>query len=977
MPAGAWNRVQELFLDAVDLPSGERDRFLDEACRGDAELRRDVDSLLAADSESGERIIEAIERTAQSVLGAETVVGSRIGSYRVIRELGRGGMGSVYLAVRDDDQYEKQVAIKLIRRGMDTDDVLDRFRHERQILANLEHPYIARLLDGGTSPDGRPFFVMEYVQGRPLDQYCRERELSVRERCRLFLKVCEAVSFAHRSLVVHRDLKPGNILVTPDGSPKLLDFGVAKLLDPSAASGRTMTVLAMRPLTPEYASPEQVRSGQISTATDVYTLGAILYELLSGKRPHEFSSYSPIELERVICDVDPPPPSETNAALRKQLAGDLDAIVAKAMRKEPELRYASVEQMAEDLNRYLNGWAVEARQGSFTYRAAKFLRRNRTAIAVGVLFAAALIGGAAVATIQAIRASREQARAEHQRELALQSEARAEASRREAEREAAEAQTQRSYADSQRHEAELQSLAAETQRRLAERRFEQVRQLARKFLLDFHDAIAKLPGSTPARKMVVETGLQYYDGLVREAHGNPELLKEIARGYDRLGDVQGNPYYANLGDLNGALASYRKALGIRERISDHSPVFVSERIRGNSKIGQILTVQGDLKTASSTLESNIAMGEADPTAHSYEVRDALANAYSSYGDLKMRMASFGEAIAPFTKLLAVSEDLAREGRDPAGEQRGISLAHTKLGDALNRLDRQGDALDQLRLALEIDQRQVAADPNNVPQMRKLFITYIMMGRALRTRSGARLGQPGEARTVLEAAANLADKMAAADPNNNQTLADVMNARSSLGDYLRQQNEIDAAVASYRIAVEVTERMRASGPLALLNLDPFVQARHRLGIGLIAAGKPEEALASFRSAAEALAVAEKQNPGMIRIVTRRAEILEGEGQAYALEKRWQDAIEAMSVTVVLFEDLRKRDPQNDQFLNEQPEKYAMLADYYAGAGQLDAASRALHTSLDRMREIEAKRALIKEEQDDRATRMAKLAEWERK
>ena len=308
-------------------------------------------------------------------------MGSRIGAYRLVGEIGRGGMSTVYLAVRDDDQFQKQVAIKLIRRGMDTEDMLDRFRHERQILANLEHPYIARLLDGGTAPDGRPFLVMEYLQGEPLDGYCRNQGLNLRARCRLFLKICEAVSFAHRNLVVHRDLKPGNILVGADGAPKLLDFGVAKLLDAKTGSGQTATAVALRPMTPDYASPEQFRGEAITTAADVYSLGAILYELLTEQRPHRFSSYGLRELERAICETEPVRPSEcaklSKIPWRGQLRGDPDAIVAKALRKEPAQRYASVDHLAADLTRYLEGWPVQAHRGDVGYRARKFLRRNR------------------------------------------------------------------------------------------------------------------------------------------------------------------------------------------------------------------------------------------------------------------------------------------------------------------------------------------------------------------------------------------------------------------------------------------------------------------------------------------------------------------------------------------------------------------------------------------------------------------------
>jgi len=593
-----WERVQEIFLEAADLRPSERATYLDSACGDDAGLRLEVESLLQEDGAAEATLDAAIRAEAASLLQEPLLASPRLGAYRVIEEIGRGGMGSVYLAERDDDQYRKQVAIKVVKRGMDTEEVLRRFRHERQILAGLEHPYIARLIDGGTTPDGRPFFVMEKVEGEPINVYCTSHKLDVEARLRLFLRVCEAVSHAHGALVVHRDLKPGNILVTAEGVPKLLDFGVAKLLDPESDPGLTATSHGGGALTPEYASPEQVRGLPVTTASDVYALGAILYELLTGARAQKIDTHTPLEIDRVVCQTEPVPPSSAARGLNR----DLDNIVLMAMRKECERRYQSVEQLSADIDRYLSGMPVVARQDSFTYRAGKFIRRNRLAVTAAALVFGSLVAGVVVSVHQARQAEAARQAAETQRQAADRERARAEMERQRAQASQRDAEREAANAGEQRHEAELQRVAAETQRQLADRRFEQVRQLAGKFLLDFHEAIAKLPGSTPARKMVVETGLQYYDSLAREAAGNRDLLEEIARGYDRLGDVQGNPYTANLGDLRGALASYKKSLAIRDRISDPSPAFLRDRVLGKVRIGQILSSQGDLKGAETALQ---------------------------------------------------------------------------------------------------------------------------------------------------------------------------------------------------------------------------------------------------------------------------------------------------------------------------------------------------------------------------------------
>lgn len=421
-----WQRIQELFSAAVDLNEQERAAFLSRSCAEDATLRAEVESLIS----SGEKADGFIEAAIIGAIGtleneSEPTTGNRVGPYRIERELGHGGMGNVFLAVRDDDEYQKQVAIKVVRDGLRSRELLRRFRNERQILANLDHPNIARLLDGGTTEAGLPYVVMEYADGEPIDSYCDRHRLSITERLNLFRSICSAVHHAHQNLIVHRDLKPSNILVTTDGTLKLLDFGIAKLLNPEPTKDmEPLTRTNLRLMTPEYASPEQVRGLPITTASDVYALGVVLYELLTGQRPYQFKSYTASEMERIICEQEPRKPSiavthgeegpeaedgpgksagadalsrkrgSTTDKLRRQLHGDLDNIVLKAMRKDSARRYASVEQFSEDIRRYLAGLPVVARGDSFRYRTQKFVGRHRIGLlasSVVVLLVAALI----------------------------------------------------------------------------------------------------------------------------------------------------------------------------------------------------------------------------------------------------------------------------------------------------------------------------------------------------------------------------------------------------------------------------------------------------------------------------------------------------------------------------------------------------------------------------------------------------------
>jgi eukaryotic-like serine/threonine-protein kinase len=439
-----WKQVKGILEAALEASSKERAALLDKACLDDPALRKEVEELLASYDE------DFLEQTPLDGLKqalaedqSQALEGHFIGPYKIIRELGKGGMGAVYLALRADDQYKKRVAIKLVKRGMDTDEVLNRFRHERQILASLDHPNIARLLDGGTTEDGLPYFVMEYIEGQPIDKYCDDNRLTTVERLKLFQTVCSAVHYAHQNLVVHRDLKPSNIIVTNEGVPKLMDFGIAKLLNPDLyAQTLVPTALSLRLMTPDYASPEQVKGKGITTASDVYSLGVMLYELLTGHRPYQFKTYTPQEIERVICEEQPEKPStainrvETTPTpdgatkimitpelvsrtregqvdkLKKKLAGDLDNIVLMAMRKEPLRRYASVEQFSEDLRRHLEGLPCLARKDTFAYRTGKFMRRNKIAVAVAAAFLILTVASAVLIVKQSIRAARERDKAQ-------------------------------------------------------------------------------------------------------------------------------------------------------------------------------------------------------------------------------------------------------------------------------------------------------------------------------------------------------------------------------------------------------------------------------------------------------------------------------------------------------------------------------------------------------------------------------------
>lgn len=448
-----WKQIDDIFAAALERPPSERDAFVEAACGGDAQLLAEVRSLLEAEAEAESALGESVDHFAApliSRLHAEEEAaerdfmppGTRVGPYRIVEEIGRGGMGAVYRAERADGEFEQTVAIKVVKRGMDTDEVLRRFRRERQILASLQHPNIAALLDGGATGDGRPYLVMEYVDGEPIDLYCDRRRFDIRERLTLFRTVCQAVEYAHRHLVVHRDLKPSNILVAADGTVKLLDFGIAKLVNEDTDGELAATRTGLRLLTPDFASPEQVLGLPVTTASDVYALGTVLYALLCGRRAFALSGLTLSEAERVVLDEDALPPSTvigralrgragddavdperaaeiaharatTPQLLRRRLAGDLDTITLTALAKAPERRYGSPAHLADDIDRYLSGRPVLARPDGFVYRASKFVRRHRAGVAAAVVVCLSLFSGLGAALWQARRAQQE-------RDVALQ-----------------------------------------------------------------------------------------------------------------------------------------------------------------------------------------------------------------------------------------------------------------------------------------------------------------------------------------------------------------------------------------------------------------------------------------------------------------------------------------------------------------------------------------------------------------------------
>jgi eukaryotic-like serine/threonine-protein kinase len=503
-----WERQKDLFEAALALAPAQRGTFLDEACGGDGGLRRAVEELLDAHGEAGGFLSGPIELdTVTGEPGGTGAVPERIGPYQILDTIAHGGMGTVYRAVRVDDAFRKTVALKLVR-GRQPHSFERRFRQEREILARLQHPNIATVLDGGTTENGQPYLVMEYLDGRPITDFCASRGLGTGARVALFRSVCDAVQYAHQNLVIHRDIKPANVLVDAHGVPKLLDFGIAKLLASGVESDIAPTATVLPLMTPEYASPEQVKGQPVTTASDVYSLGVLLYELLAGRRPYDVPTDSLEGIVQAVCETEPRAPSEIVASSRPELRGDLDTIVLKALRKEPERRYRTAHELSEDLRLHLEGLPVAARADTIRYRTGKFVRRHRTGVAAAVLVTASLVGGIVSTTRQA---------------------------------------------------------------RLAERRFDEARRLIHTLIFDLQPKMSAVPGTTALRKDLIESTLTYLEALARDAGDDPALLRELAASYVQLARVQGIPGEANVGNLQAARRTLEAAERLVERLLTLDP----------------------------------------------------------------------------------------------------------------------------------------------------------------------------------------------------------------------------------------------------------------------------------------------------------------------------------------------------------------------------------------------------------------------
>lgn len=755
-----WNKLNQVFDQVSNMTEEERRALLTELQIKDASLFHELGDLLSLEEDS-EDFLESPIKIEFPPAGTHHFVGKKIGPYTIVREIARGGMGIALEAVRTDGEFEQRVAIKIMDRGLFAFDLVERFRRERQIHASLEHPNIVTLMDGGVTEQSLPFFIMEFVDGKRIDEYCRVNELDIDARCKLFLQICDAVGHAHRRLVVHRDLKPSNILVNQDGQVKLLDFGIAKMVESDAAF---QTLTRGAPLTPGYSSPEQIRGKSISTLCDIFSLGIVFCEMICSASPNEIFGVDKMELPAAICKSEHIPPSRLAAKgspfsrLSRQKKNDLEKIIAKALRKEPDQRYSSTELFADDIRAFLNGLPVKAHPPSIKYRASKFIRRNFYA-AAGTLAALLLIVFGASAAV-------------------------------------------------------WQSRIAVRNQKLAEDRFEQVRKVANSLIFDYHDEIAKLEGSTKLREKLVVDAVNYLNAISQGDLSDPALVKELAVAYRKIADVYGSPYNSNLGRLEDALINHQKSVALLEKAATDLPSDLDikvELVQSLQQLSIAFSRNEDPESAKSCIFKAIRIAETMPDVESVAGQNRLLRIKLHEADTSW---SIRERLDKYTSNLPAIEALQNKYPNDETLIRLRLIYESRSGNAAKWLGFDAADAGDPDAAMRFYQTSLVHHQNNLSQSELFeslfpddarntvgrFVAHINLADVF-----VRLRRPEDAKTHLKIAKTAVAKMQE-DPDNKEARKDDLDVFNTEQDLLIYQEDVKAAIKLLEKSISLADEL---------------------------------------------------------------------------------------------------------------------------------------------------------------------------
>ena len=780
-------QVAELVKSALECAPEKRAEFLDESCQGDDGIRAEVDSFLQFQDEASQFIEQGALHVAAETIARDPELPSlrQIEGYQIISRIGVGGMGEVYLA--QETKLRRKVALKLVRAGMDTAEIVTRFRHEEQILASLNHPNIAQLYGAGVAVGDIPYFEMEYVAGTRIDEYCNAQALSTAARLQLFRKVCAAVHYAHQRLVIHRDLKPSNILVTSDGEPKLLDFGIAKLVE--GQDGFTQMQTLPGAMTPDYASPEQIRGEAMTTSSDVYSLGVLLYEILTGRRPYRLKTRSAAEIAHAITDQEPERPStaiakgagnsKTQTPNPKLLRDDIDNVVLMALRKEPQRRYASVEQFSEDIRRHLEGRPVIAHKNTIAYRATKFVKRQKLAVAAALLILTTLVAAVILTT---------------------------------------------------------------RQQRRAERRFNDVRQLSNALLFEIAPRIERLEGSTDAREALVRRALEYLDSLGQESADDAQLQGELAAAYEKVGEIQGAPRKPNLSDFSGAIASYEKAQVIRRRWLEKNPADPEARRRLAANLHELSSIRfwtgdiaGSLRDGDISLKLYETLVAEQPTA--IELKLALIESTLEYASILFEKQQFAQTYPYLRTALASLEAIRRARPGDREVLHLLGLGHTQFGVSLSWGGKQAEGESEMMKALAIREPLVQQHPNDAIVRHGLWLTYLQASSVYEEVN------PALSEEFALKALRLVSETVEKDAFNTQARQSLAQSHSKLAASFINAKKPSEAIKHSEKALEILAELERNEPRN-------ITYKRRIGVGYTRLGDARHQLGDLHGALEA-------------------------------------------------------------------------------------------------------------------------------
>ena len=797
MDKSLWEQLKPILEIALTLDSTDRDAYLKSACAGNIKLYEESLNLLANESPVTFELSQAL-----SVTQAESHYheGQILGHYKLIKEIGRGGMGAVFLAERTDGEYDQKVAIKILQDGRTSDALIQKLRNERQILANLKHPNIVNILDGGTTDEGIPFIVMEYVEGTCITDYVEAHHLGLHEKLRLFQKLCEVISFAHQRIIIHRDIKPSNILISQTGEIKLLDFGIAKILNQQGQSFQDTQQLF---ITPDYASPEHIKGQPLTISSEVYSLGILLYQILTGINPFKSDQKNLSELIDLICTYNPPPPSKRNPRKNDKREGDIDNICLKALRKDPFERYQSVDHLSQDISRYFQHLPVTATRDQWSYRAKKFIDRNRIYIFSGLLIFLITLAGLFSSLYQAGK---------------------------------------------------------------AKAMFNDLRGLTGSMLFEFYDGVAALEGATSVKELVVSKTLTYLDKMESRNAGNPDLMNDVSDGYQRLGDIQGNSYYANLGLAEDAFKSYSKSVMISERLVSKyakNQKYMLSLALAYLGTGDITYTLNQLDTALSFYKKGnqllLQLSAAYPDSIQYKL--ILSQSYTRIGDVSgmygySNLGNTTMAIACYNKSVEILDQLISKDSDNAVFRNSLAASLSMLASLYTVTGNYNEAIDKGYKSVASFEALLSQEPNNYLRM-----THNLLAKNALREPLTEVLRSGEALALLKDVELHLLESQRMDPPNKHIKTNLAINYNAIGRVLSENGEYANAIKTFQNAYAVTQEMIKDdvGNPEVLRSTGFTL--EFMGDAYLANEKYAEAKKKYT---EAISLYQKTDPGLINV-----------------------------------------------------------------------------------------------------------------